>query len=181
MAHWAKITPDETTILKTIVVNGKVAGNLVAWKQSGESKVGYWLGKEYWGQGIASEALSQFLVHVKTRPLYARVAKQNVASIRVLQKCGFTMCGEDTFTDIDGEVAEEFILALGEQLPRPTGMQLKSRPVGGQRPRCQTVTNPRFLGIDAPCADESGGQSCLSTLSASTGAWYDQSYEPHSS
>jgi RimJ/RimL family protein N-acetyltransferase len=113
MAHWAKIKPDETTILKTIVVNGKVAGNLVRWEQSGEPRIGYWLGKEYWGQGIASEALSQFLVHVKVRPLYARVAKQNVASIRVLQKCGFAMYGEDTFTGSDGEVGEEFILALG--------------------------------------------------------------------
>jgi RimJ/RimL family protein N-acetyltransferase len=116
MAHWAKSAPGETTILKTIVVNGEVAGNIVSWEQSGEPKVGYWLGKAYWGQGIASEALSQFLLLVKVRPLYARVAKQNLASIRVLQKCGFTMYGEDTFTGIDGEVGEEFILALGANL-----------------------------------------------------------------
>ena len=112
MAHWAKSMSDKTAILKTIVVNGVVAGNIVGWEQSGESKVGYWLGKEYWGKGIASAALSQFLVHVKVRPLYARVAKQNIASIRVLQKCGFTMYGEDTFTAIDGGVGEEFILTL---------------------------------------------------------------------
>ena len=113
MAHWAKIMPDTTTILKTIVFNGNVAGNIVGWEQSGEPKVGYWLGKEYWGKGIASEALSQFLAQVKVRPLYARVAKQNIASIRVLQKCGFTLYGEDQFTGNDGEVGEEFILALG--------------------------------------------------------------------
>ncbi len=113
MAHWAKIMPDATTTVKTIVVNGKVAGNIVGWQQSGEPKVGYWLGKEYWGKGIASEALSQFLVQVKVRPMYARVAKQNIASIRVLQKCGFTVHGEDRFTDINGEVGEEFILTLG--------------------------------------------------------------------
>ena len=114
MAHWARGMSDKTAILKTIVVNGEVAGNIVGWKQSGEPKVGYWLGKEYWGKGIASEALSQFLMHVKVRPLYARVAKQNIASIRVLQKCGFTMYGEDTFTAINGGVGEEFILTLGE-------------------------------------------------------------------
>jgi RimJ/RimL family protein N-acetyltransferase len=52
-------------------------------------------------------------MHLNVRPVYARVAKQNVASIRVLQKCGFTIDGEDTFTDIDSGVGEEFILALG--------------------------------------------------------------------
>jgi hypothetical protein len=40
---------DKTAILKTIVVNGEVAGNIVGWVQFGEPKVGYWLGKEYWG------------------------------------------------------------------------------------------------------------------------------------
>jgi RimJ/RimL family protein N-acetyltransferase len=113
MAHWAKGMSDETAILKTIVLNGEVAGNIVGWEQSGEPKVGYWLGKTYWGKGIASEALSQFLAHVKVRPLFAHVAKQNIASIRVLQKCGFTIYDEDTFTAIDGGVGEEFILALG--------------------------------------------------------------------
>jgi RimJ/RimL family protein N-acetyltransferase len=112
MAHWAKIMPDKATILKTIVFHGKVAGNIVCWEQSGERNVGYWLGKEYWGKGIASEALSQFLVQVEVRPLYAHVAKQNIASIRVLQKCGFTMFGEDTVPGIAGAVGEEFILAL---------------------------------------------------------------------
>jgi RimJ/RimL family protein N-acetyltransferase len=109
MVHWTKSMSDETAILKTIVVNGEVAGNIVGWEQSGEPKVGYWLGKEYWGRGIASAALSQFLMYVKVRPLYARVAKQNIASIRVLQKCGFTICGEDTFTAADG-VGEELIM-----------------------------------------------------------------------
>jgi RimJ/RimL family protein N-acetyltransferase len=113
MAHWMKIMADGTTILKTILFDGKVAGNIVAWKQAGAAKVGYWLGKEYWGKGIASAALSLFLEHVKIRPLYAHVAKHNTASIRVLQKCGFTITGEGKFDTADGCEGEEFILALG--------------------------------------------------------------------
>jgi RimJ/RimL family protein N-acetyltransferase len=112
MAHWAKIMADETTTLKTIVFHGEVAGNLVSWEQSGEAKVGYWLGKEYWGRGIASAALSQFLRQVTTRPLHAHVAKHNLASIRVLQKCGFTISGEARFSGAHGEQGEEFILTL---------------------------------------------------------------------
>ena len=45
-----------------------------------------------WGRGIASEALAEFLHLEQSRPLYAGVAPHNIASIRVLQKCGFTFC-----------------------------------------------------------------------------------------
>ncbi len=114
-AHWAKITAEENIIVRTITFRGEVAGNIVFWEQSGECKVGYWLGRRYWGKGIASAALSQFLALVKVRPLYAHVAKHNAASIRVLQKCGFTICGEDTFPWADAEGGEEFILVLGAE------------------------------------------------------------------
>jgi RimJ/RimL family protein N-acetyltransferase len=112
MAHWIKSMAEETAILKTIVFDGRVAGNIVLWKQAGERRVGYWLGKAYWGKGIASTALSQLLEQVKYRPLYARVAKHNIASLRVLEKCGFTVLGEDTFSMADDKAGEEFIMIL---------------------------------------------------------------------
>jgi RimJ/RimL family protein N-acetyltransferase len=112
MAHWSKIKSDGTTVIKTIVADGEVAGNIVKWEQAGDGAVGYWLGKEYWGQGIASAALSQFLALVKARPLHAYVAKHNLGSIRVLQKCGFTISGEAKFSGVDGEPGEELILTL---------------------------------------------------------------------
>lgn len=91
IAHWReKVLADKTVIAKTILFNGQVAGNLESWEQSGKRKIGYWIGKEYWGKGIATKALSEFLRLVKTRPVYAHVAGHNVASLRVLQKCGFT-------------------------------------------------------------------------------------------
>jgi RimJ/RimL family protein N-acetyltransferase len=104
MTHWAKIRAEGTTVLRTIVFNGQVAGNIVVWEHDGGLEVGYWLGKEYWGQGIASAALTRFLQHVTARPLSAHVAKHNVASLRVLRKCGFTIAGEER---------EAFILTLG--------------------------------------------------------------------
>jgi RimJ/RimL family protein N-acetyltransferase len=113
MAHWVKIMADETTTLRTIVFHGRVAGNIVSWEHSGERNVGYWLGKEYWGRGIATEAVSQLLRQVKARPLCAHVAKHNVASIRVLQKCGFAISGDARFGSADGEQGEEFLLTLG--------------------------------------------------------------------
>ena len=113
MAHWNKILADDTIIKKTIIVDGQVAGNIVSFEQSGEREVGYWLGKEYWGRGIATKALAAFLDHVHVRPLYAHAAKDNRASIRVLEKCGFRVVGEDRgFANARGEEIEELILRL---------------------------------------------------------------------
>jgi RimJ/RimL family protein N-acetyltransferase len=113
MSHWMKIIDDGNTVVRTIVVDEQVAGHIVGWQDSDEPKVGYWLSKKFWGQGVASAALSQFLLLFTVRPLYARVAKGNVASIRVLRKCGFTLQDEDTFALRHGGVGEEFVFVLG--------------------------------------------------------------------
>ena len=89
MAHWARIRTDTTVDLWTIVVGGRVAGNIVSWDQDGKREVGYWIGRPYWGRCIASSALTLFLDVVAVRPLYAYVAVHNAGSIRVLEKCGF--------------------------------------------------------------------------------------------
>ena len=113
MAHWARVLSDASLIKQTIVVDGQVAGNLGCFEQDGEQQVGYWLGREYWGQGIATEALSQFLAHVKIRPLYAHVVQHNIASRRVLEKCGFRVVREEPgLPDATGAPVAEFILIL---------------------------------------------------------------------
>jgi len=112
MAHWAKIMADDFVILKTILFDRQVSGNIVNFEMSGKQEVGYWIGKEYWGKGIATRALAAFLDHVKTRPLYAHVSKHNIGSRRVLEKCGFTIVGEDKFSNARGEEVEELILRL---------------------------------------------------------------------
>ncbi len=77
MAHWAKIMADDSVILKTILFDGQVAGSIVSWEVSGEREVGYWLGKEFWGKGIATQALAEYVRIVKSRPLFAHVARHN--------------------------------------------------------------------------------------------------------
>lgn len=113
MAHWARILGDESTVKQTILFEGQVAGYIVSFEHAGEPNVGYWIGKPYWGRGVASRALAAFLGHEKTRPLYARAAKDNAGSLRVLEKCGFTICGEDRgFSNARRAEVEEFILRL---------------------------------------------------------------------
>lgn len=113
MEHWGKILLDDSVLIKTILFQGDVAGNVVCFDQLGEREVGYWLGKEFWGRGIATAALTQFLELIQTRPLYAHVAKHNLASKRVLEKCGFSVVAEDQFfSKVFGKDIEEFILVL---------------------------------------------------------------------
>ena len=111
--HWSKILSEEAITKKSILFEGQVAGHVTGFEQFGKESVSYWIGKEYWGKGIATRALSQFLSQQKTRPLYARAAKDNVASIRVLEKCGFKISGEDKgYSNARGEEVEEYILKL---------------------------------------------------------------------
>lgn len=95
MAHWGRILTEGSGVHRTIVCDGQVAGNVVSWPTESERLVGYWIGREYWGRGITTAALTEFLDVVEQRPLHAFVARDNIGSIRVLEKCGFVRCGED--------------------------------------------------------------------------------------
>ncbi len=110
MEHWTtRILNDERSIARTVLVDERVAGNVLCFDRGDKREVGYWIGREFWGQGVATRALSAFLSEVSERPLYAGVAKHNVASVRVLEKCGFVVVGDPEPGD-DG--VEELLLEL---------------------------------------------------------------------
>ena len=106
-AHWAtKILGNPAAVKQTILVDGQVAGHIGSWSQDGVRLVGYWIGKEHWGKGVATRALAAFLHLVTERPLHAHVAKHNVGSIRVLEKCGFSLEREESVEVVGKDVAE---------------------------------------------------------------------------
>jgi RimJ/RimL family protein N-acetyltransferase len=107
--HWEKLLADSSKLKKAIVVDGQVVGNIGSWLADGKREIGYWIDRAFWGRGIATAALSAFLRLEKTRPLYAGVAKHNAASIRVLQKCGFTLLG---FEDAANEAEPTHVLLM---------------------------------------------------------------------
>ena len=92
--HWQHIMGDDTSIARAILLDGEIAGNVLCFGQPEDRQVGYWIARAYWGRGIATRALSLFLAELHERPLYAHVAEHNAASIRVLEKCGFSRIGE---------------------------------------------------------------------------------------
>jgi RimJ/RimL family protein N-acetyltransferase len=112
-AHWTRIRGESTVILRTIVVNGAVAGHVAKFERDGDAEVTYWIGRPFWGRGIATGALRELLKEVTQRPIHARVVKDNAASVRVLQKCGFAVSGADRgFANARGAEVEELIFTL---------------------------------------------------------------------
>ena len=111
MAHAAKNLGDPSNVTRTILYKGRVAGNVASFLRGGKREVCYWLGSEFWGLGVGTEALAQFLAVDRTRPLLARVAKSNVPSLRVVQKNGFKLIAEDRWVSGGVEILE-FVLQL---------------------------------------------------------------------
>lgn len=108
LAHWARTLANDSALTWTIVCDGAVAGHIGCWEADGRRFVGYWIGRAFWGRGLATEALAEVVDTVDARPLYAEVVTTNVASIRVLEKCGFTQVG----AHVGDDGIEELVLEL---------------------------------------------------------------------
>jgi len=112
-AHWARILADPSVTNRTIVFDGVVAGSVGSYIDGDRREVTYWLGREYWGRGLATAALQAFLRQETHRPLYARAAADNAASIRVLEKCGFVLIGRDRgYANARGAEIDEVVMEL---------------------------------------------------------------------
>jgi RimJ/RimL family protein N-acetyltransferase len=90
-ALWEKALADPTATPRAILLDGIFVGYVSRFPADGQPHVGYWIDRVFWGMGIASRALTLLLSEVTDRPLFATVATSNLASLRVLQKCGFVV------------------------------------------------------------------------------------------
>jgi RimJ/RimL family protein N-acetyltransferase len=112
-SHWTKVLADASNRTQTILWRGQVVGHIARFDLLGKPSVAYWIGKEFWGRGIATEAMRQFLRALPERPLFARVASDNRGSIRVLEKSGFQRVGSETsYANARKAEIEEFIYRL---------------------------------------------------------------------
>lgn len=111
LTHWRTNVLRPGNLTRTIVAGGLVAGYVGSWEQDGKRLVAYWIGREHWGSGIATQALSEFLAIEPVRPLHAWVAVHNAGSIRVLEKCGFRTASQENVTHEDG--VAEALMTLG--------------------------------------------------------------------
>ena len=104
-----RILADDSAIARAIVEQGEVVGNVGSWVADGERLIGYWIGREHWGRGIATRAVADLVAEIAERPVHACVVEHNRASIRVLEKCGFEVVGTH---QPSGEPFKEILLRL---------------------------------------------------------------------
>jgi len=93
-AYNREFTPARTL---AIMYNGSIAGSVgVLVKEDVYRKsieVGYFIGEQYWGRGIATRAMALLLDYIRSNfsvvRVYAKVFEHNAASMKVLEKNGF--------------------------------------------------------------------------------------------
>lgn len=113
LEKYTKLVNDPTKNMQTIIVAGSIAGSIAAFELEGKTEVTYWIDKKYWGKGIATKALKEFLKKENRRPVFGRVAFDNFGSQKVLEKCSFVKIGTDKgFANARQAEIEEFIYKL---------------------------------------------------------------------
>jgi RimJ/RimL family protein N-acetyltransferase len=104
-----------------IVVDGEAVGGIGIVLQPDvfrrSAEIGYWLGEQYWGRGIVTEALRALTEYAFANfdlcRIYAGVFESNPASMRVLEKAGYEFEGRmKKAVTKDGKTMDDFIYAI---------------------------------------------------------------------
>lgn len=113
LQKYAKFLNDPTIHMRTIIVDNIIAGSIAKFEMEGDAEITYWIDRKFWGKGVATKALKHFLIIENTRPIFGRVAFDNLGSQKVLEKCDFTKVGTDKgFANARHAEIEEFIYKL---------------------------------------------------------------------
>jgi RimJ/RimL family protein N-acetyltransferase len=113
ITKYTKLLADPTVNNQTIMVENTIVGSITKFVMEGDAEITYWIDRKFWGQSIATTALTQFLTSETTRPIFGRVAFDNIGSQKVLEKCGFIKIGTDRgFANARLTEIEEFIYKL---------------------------------------------------------------------
>ena len=113
LKKYTKILNDPTTNNQTILVDETVVGSIAKFEMEDKAEITYWIDRNLWGKGIATAALKDFLTIENARPIFGRVAFDNLGSQKVLEKCGFVKIGMDKgYANARQKETEEFIYKL---------------------------------------------------------------------
>jgi [ribosomal protein S5]-alanine N-acetyltransferase len=108
-----ELLADDSVVSKVIVANGEVIGSVASFVLDGDTEVTYWIRRDFWGRGIATGALTVLLEEVTVRPVFARAVHDNIGSLRVLERNGFTRVGEEeSFAEARQGYVKEIIFRL---------------------------------------------------------------------
>ena len=112
---YTKFLTDPTINTRTIKINDVIVGSIAKFIMENEAEITYWIDRDFWGKGIATTALNDFLKIEQIRPIYGRVAFDNYGSQKVLEKCGFVKIGKEKgFANARQAEIEEYIYKLSD-------------------------------------------------------------------
>ena len=113
ISKYTKLLNDPTVNNQTIIIDNIIVGSIAKFVIEGDTEITYWIDRKFWGQGIATKALNNFLEIETIRPIFGRVAFDNFGSQKVLEKCGFVKIGMDKgFANARQAEIEEYIYKL---------------------------------------------------------------------
>lgn len=125
----ASVMQDSPPKNYVIEVDGTFAGAVGAHPQGGEHRgsaiFGYWLGRAFWGRGIATDAARTLARYALSegglRRLEATVFAPNLTSARVLEKAGFTFEARlrESYVERDGTVCDGLLYSRLASDPEP--------------------------------------------------------------
>jgi ribosomal-protein-alanine N-acetyltransferase len=113
LTKYSKLLDEPTVNMRTILFDNKIVGSISKFEIDGDAEITYWIDKHFWGKGVTTTALKNFLTIENMRPIFGRVAFDNYGSQRVLEKCGFVKIAKDKgFANARGREIEELIYKL---------------------------------------------------------------------
>ena len=113
-AHWRRLLADPSVDARTVRADGEIVGSVARWYEDGAAEITTWIGPAQWNRHIATRAMRLFLDTLGERPVRARVAADNAASIAVLENLGFEQVGTAvSYANARGTEIEERIYRLG--------------------------------------------------------------------
>ena len=115
LEKFTKLLDDPKVNNQTIILDNVIVGSIAKFVLEGDTEITYWIDRKFWGKGIATKSLKQFLKIETRRPIFGRVAFDNLGSQKVLEKCGFVKIGTDRgFANARQAEIEEYIYKLSE-------------------------------------------------------------------
>jgi ribosomal-protein-alanine N-acetyltransferase len=113
LRKFRRILANDATVNRVVEVGGEIVGSVAVFPIQGYTELTYWIRKEWWGRGVATAAVAALLDEVAVRPLRARVAEDNLGSVRVLERNGFVLVGsEEAYAEARRETITELIFTL---------------------------------------------------------------------
>ncbi len=104
---------EPTDNTQTVFLNNLIIGSIAKFEINNDAEITYWIDKAYWGKGLATKILNKFLTIEKCRPLFGRVAFDNIGSQKVLEKNGFIKVATDRgYAYASQTEIEEFIYKI---------------------------------------------------------------------